>query len=287
MRRGVVILPEDRWEIARKTWQRAEDMGFDHAWTYDHVVWRWLRDKPWFGAVPTLTAAATVTSAIRLGVLVASPGLRNPAAFAKEMTTIDDISGGRAMCGVGAGGYDADLLRAEPMSSAERAARFAEFVAVTATLLPGGSLDHRGTYYTGRDLALVPASGMPLAIAAGGPRAMRLAARYADVWVTSGTPNGFDAVPYQAAVPALRAQVRALEAACAEVGREPSTLDRLLLTGASVGGVLDSAEAFSDAEGRFAELGFTDVVVHWPRPEFPFEGDVAVLESIAERNSPC
>ncbi|MER6792086.1 LLM class flavin-dependent oxidoreductase, partial [Amycolatopsis mediterranei] len=89
LRRGVVILPEDRWEIARKTWQRAEDMGFDHAWTYDHVVWRWLRDKPWFGAVPTLTAAATVTSAIRLGVLVASPGLRNPAAFAKEMTTID------------------------------------------------------------------------------------------------------------------------------------------------------------------------------------------------------
>lgn len=299
LRHGVVILPEHRWETARHIWRRAEELGFDHAWTYDHVVWRWLRDTLWFGAVPTLTAAATATSTIRLGTLVASPGLRHPAAFAKEMATIDDISGGRALCGVGAGGYDADLLRAEPMCPAERADRFAEFVAVTATLLRGAPLNHHGTHYTGRDLTLVPASvpgsRVPLAVAAAGPRGMRLAARHADIWVTSGAPNGFDPMPYREAVPVLHAQVCALEQACADTGRDPATLDRLLLTGASIGGVLDSAEAFRDAEGVFAELGFTDLVVHWPRPQFPFRGSVEVLERIAEefaarnaeRTSPC
>ncbi|WP_052847610.1 LLM class flavin-dependent oxidoreductase [Streptomyces avicenniae] len=274
VRRGVVILPEHRWEAARHIWRLAEELGFDHAWTYDHVVWRWLREKPWYGAIPTLTAAAAATSSIRLGTLVASPGLRGPVTFAKEITTLDDISGGRALCGLGAGGYGADLLRARPLSPAERAERFTEFVEVTTTLLRGGTVN---------DLTLVPASAVPVAVAAAGPRGMRLAALHADTWVTSGKPNGFDPAPYPETIPVLREQVRALERACDEVGRDPRSLGRLLLTGASVGGVLDSAEAFLDAEGMFTELGFTDVVVHWPRPEFPFQGTVKTLEEISGR----
>ena len=60
MRLGVVILPEHPWATARDIWRRAEDLGFDHAWTYDHLAWRSLRDTTWFGAIPTLTAAAGV-----------------------------------------------------------------------------------------------------------------------------------------------------------------------------------------------------------------------------------
>ncbi len=74
----------------------------DHAWTYDHLTWRNLRDGPWFGAVPTLAAAALVTSRIRLGTLVASANFRHPVPFAKELMTLDDLSHGRFTLGVGA-----------------------------------------------------------------------------------------------------------------------------------------------------------------------------------------
>src|SRR5437764_940980 len=81
MRVGVLILPEDPWPIAVEKWRRAEEMGFDHAWTYDHIAWGELRDKPWHAAVPTLTAAALATNTIRLGTLVASPNFRHPVPF--------------------------------------------------------------------------------------------------------------------------------------------------------------------------------------------------------------
>ena len=92
MRLGVLILPDRPWTEAQATWRRAEDLGFHHAWTYDHLTWRGLRDSPWHAAIPTLTAAALVTSRIRLGTLVASPHFRHPVAFAKELVTLDSIS---------------------------------------------------------------------------------------------------------------------------------------------------------------------------------------------------
>lgn len=97
----------------------AEEYGFHHAWTYDHLGWRSLVDKPWFDAVPTLTAAATVTSKIRLGTLVASPNFRHPAHFARELTALDDVSDGRFSVGLGAGGvgFDATVLGAAGLSS--------------------------------------------------------------------------------------------------------------------------------------------------------------------------
>ncbi|MFD0856850.1 LLM class flavin-dependent oxidoreductase, partial [Actinomadura adrarensis] len=111
MRHGVMILPEHRWPQARDVWTRAERMGFEHAWTYDHLMWRWFKDRPWFATIPTLTAVAAVTSRIRLGMLVASPNFRHPVNLAKELMTLDDISDGRLVCGVGAGadGFDARI----------------------------------------------------------------------------------------------------------------------------------------------------------------------------------
>src|SRR5450631_481901 len=137
MRLGVVILPEHPWREAREIWRRAEELGFDHAWTYDHLAWRSLRDDPWFGAIPTLTAAATVTERIRLGPLVASPNFRHPVSFAKELISLDAISEGRLTLGIGSGGpgWDATVLGAPAWSPRERADRFAEFVELTDRLL--------------------------------------------------------------------------------------------------------------------------------------------------------
>ena len=104
MRFGITILPEHRWTEAAPLWRGAEEYGFDHAWTYDHLVWAGLPDSPWFGALPTLTAAATVTSTMRLGTFVSSPNYRHPYVFHRDLLTLDDISGGRLLCGLGTGG---------------------------------------------------------------------------------------------------------------------------------------------------------------------------------------
>ena len=129
MRIGIVILPDQRWSDSRRRWRQAEEWGFDHAWTYDHLGWRDLVDGPWFDAVTTLTAAATVTSRIRLGTLVASPNFRHPAAFARQVTALDDVSGGRLLLGLGAGGigFDSAVLGGETLPPRQRVDRFAEF----------------------------------------------------------------------------------------------------------------------------------------------------------------
>ena len=82
LRVGVLILPEQPWRESCVRWQRAEQLGFAHAWTYDHLTWRGHRDLPWFSAIPTLTAAALTTDSIRLGTLVASPNFRHPLTLA-------------------------------------------------------------------------------------------------------------------------------------------------------------------------------------------------------------
>jgi len=287
LRHGVVLLPETRWERTRWLWRHVEELGFDHAWTYDHLMWRALRTEPWFAAVPTLTAAATATSHIRLGTLVASPSFRHPVTFAKELMTLDDISGGRLICGVGAGGggYDDEVTGGRPWSPGRRADRFAEFVELTDLLLRQAETSYRGKHFTAHDAYLAPGCvqqpRVPFAVAATGPRGMRLAARHADIWVTAGRPGWGVPMRYDEAVPLLTAQVAAFEDACVAGGRDPSSVARMVVAGAMIEGATDSHESYVDFCGLARETGFTDVVTHWPRPRPPYRGDVATFEAIA------
>jgi len=288
VRVGVLILPEDRWPEAMRKWQRAERLGFDHAWTYDHLAWRSLRDSPWFGAVPTLAAAAAVTSTIRLGTLVASPEFRHPVAFAREVVTLDEISGGRLTLGLGAGsrGWDATVLGQRRWSREERAGRFAEFVDLMDRLLRHPQTTFTGRFWSADEARTHPGCvqqpRVPFALAATVPRSLQVAARHGATWVSSG-PRTHAGPPLAAAegAAAIARQLARFAEACAAEGRNPATVDRLVVTGPVLDGGLRSPEAFAEVREAYAGVGITDLVVHWPRPSEPYAGDEAILEAIA------
>jgi len=286
LRLGVVILPELPWSTARDVWRRADALGFDHAWTYDHLAWRSLRDSPWFGAIPTLTAAATVTERIRLGTLVASVNFRHPVPFARELITLDDVSGGRFTLGIGAGGtgWDATMLGQAPWSRRERSDRFAEFVVLLDQLLREPATSYQGRYYSANEARSVPGCvqrpRIPFAVAAAGPRGMQLAAKYADTWVTTGDRLGERPLRADAGAKIVRDQMARLDEACAIVGRDPASLGRLVLTGPNLDSGLASVGAFRDTTGLYAAAGASDFVVHWPRPHEPYAGDLSAFERV-------
>lgn len=283
MRVGIVILPDRRWAEAGRRWRLAEEFGFDHAWTYDHLGWRDLVDGPWFDAVTTLTAAATLTSRIRLGTLVASPNFRHPVHFARELTGLDDISGGRVLVGLGAGGlgFDAPALGGAELTPRERADRYAEFVELLDALLREQRVSWRGRWYGAVDARTTPGCvqrpRIPFVVAANGPRGLRLAIRYGQGWVTTGT-GGDDLDAWWRGVAELG---RRHDDELAAAGREPADLPRYLQLDAAPVFSLSSVGAFADAVGRAGELGFTDVITHWPRESGWYAGDESVLEAVA------
>jgi alkanesulfonate monooxygenase SsuD/methylene tetrahydromethanopterin reductase-like flavin-dependent oxidoreductase (luciferase family) len=284
-----VILPELPWSKARSLWHRAEELGFDHAWTYDHLAWRSLRDSAWFGAIPTLTAAAIVTERIRLGTLVASPTFRHPVPFAKDLVTLDDVSGGRLTVGIGAGsrGWDATMLGGPAWSPRERADRFAEFVELTDRLLRKPATSYRGRFYSASEARTYPGCvqqpRIPFAIAATGPRGMRLAAQYAQTWVTTGDRNRTGPLGPVEGVEVVAGQMNRLDQVCLDTGRDPASLQRLVLAGLLLDDGLASTTAFQDTAGRYAEAGVTDFVVHWPRPTEPYAADLTTFERIVSQ----
>ncbi|GIF03628.1 LLM class flavin-dependent oxidoreductase [Actinoplanes siamensis] len=283
MRFGIVILPDQRWAESAKRWRLAEEYGFDHAWTYDHLGWRDLIDGPWFDAVPTLTAAASVTERIRLGTYVATPNFRHPVHFAREATALDDISGGRLVLGLGAGGigFDSAVLGGAELSPRARVDRFTEFLELLDTILRAPSTTWSGSYFSAVDARSIPGPVQqprpPFVVAANGPRALRLAARHGDGWVTTG-PQSETAEEWWRAVAESRDR---FEAALADAGRAPETVDRYLNLDSSPVFSMSSLDAFQEAAGRAAALGFTDVITHWPRQSSWYAGDERVLEAVA------
>ncbi|MFE6399509.1 LLM class flavin-dependent oxidoreductase [Streptomyces alboflavus] len=291
LRLSTVILPVRRWhEGGKERWQRAEDLGFHTAYTYDHLSWRTFRDGPWFGALPTLTAAAAATERIRLGTLVTSPNFRHPVTLAKELITLDDVSNGRITLGIGAGGngFDAATLRRadeEPWTPRERADHFGEFLPLLDRLLTEDSVRYEGERYAAYEARNIPGCvqrpRLPFAVAATGPRGLRLAARHGQAWVTTGDPKISATGTPEQSLEAIRGQFDKLGKACADVGRDVEELDKVLLTGFTPDRPLDSFDAFVDFAGKHAALGFDEIVLHWPLPGTDFGADEKVFERIA------
>jgi alkanesulfonate monooxygenase SsuD/methylene tetrahydromethanopterin reductase-like flavin-dependent oxidoreductase (luciferase family) len=271
LRIGVVILPDLSWEQSRARWREAEQRGFHTAWTYDHLSWRTLRDHPWLGAVPLLAAAAECTTTLRLGTLVTSPNFRHPALLAKDVMTIDQISGGRFELGIGAGGpgWDATALGGSAPTFPERAARFEDFTAALDVMLREPSGTYSGDMYQAPDYRTLPGCvqrpRVPFTVAAFGPRALAVAAEHGESWVTFGPAHSGDTG--DAWFDAVQEQTRKLDAACHARGRKPGAIRRMALVGLEATWADGTRSRWTDFTDRIAAMGFTDVVVHWPRPD--------------------
>jgi alkanesulfonate monooxygenase SsuD/methylene tetrahydromethanopterin reductase-like flavin-dependent oxidoreductase (luciferase family) len=285
VRYGLIILADQRWRQSARRWRLAEEYGFDHAWTYDHLGWRSLVDGPWFDAVPTLTAAAAVTEQIRLGTLVASPNFRHPVSFMRQLTALDDISGGRIVLGLGAGAggtsFDTAVLGERPLTPRQRADRFGEFTELLDLLLRTDHVTWSGDYYRAVDARNLPgcvqSPRIPFVLAADGPRSTALAARLGDGWVTTGG----GAASLTSWWRLVSEYVARFTDELAAAGRDPALVPKYLSVDASGVYALRSAAYFAEVAGRAAALGFTDVITHWPRPDEPYAGEESVLETVA------
>ncbi|MCY7395567.1 MAG: LLM class flavin-dependent oxidoreductase [Nocardioides sp.] len=282
MRFGITILPELPWAETRPRWRAAEDLGFDHAWTYDHLVWGGLPESSWYATFPTLTAAALETATLRLGTFVSSPNFRHPVALHRDVQSLDDLSGGRFLLGVGTGGdLDSRILGGPDLSVGDRVERFQEFVDLTVRLRTEDHVTAEGRWFSATDARTLPAlpagHQVPLIVAANGPRSLRYAARVGDAWVTTGPK----ADTLDAWFTGLDVARSTLEDALVGAGREPASYPRYLNLDSAPVFSLESPERFEEMVTRAAALGFTDVITHWPRASAPYAGTEATLERIA------
>ncbi|MEM1334700.1 MAG: LLM class flavin-dependent oxidoreductase, partial [Actinomycetota bacterium] len=203
VRIGMVVLPTDPWPETLATVQRLDRLGYDHVWLYDHLTWRQYRDRAWHATYPLLAGLAVGTRRIRLGTMVANLNVRHPVTLAKDAMTIDHLSGGRMVLGVGAAGlgFDATVLGQAPLTPRQRVDRLEEALELLDRLLLDDApdrqpVDHGGDWYTvegARNLpGCVQRPRIPLAVAAGGHRSIDVAARMGDAWITYGDAIGTD-----------------------------------------------------------------------------------------------
>jgi probable F420-dependent oxidoreductase len=238
-----------RWADLRAMALEAEAIGFDAVWVSDHVGFGDPdTDGGWNGAWESwtlLTALAAVTTRVRLGTYVSAMPYRNPALLAKMAETLDEISDGRVVLGLGAGWNEPEFA-AFGFPWDRRFDRFEDGLRIVTSMLRTGRADHDGRLETARGALVRPRGprpeGLPVMVGASGPRMLRLAAELADEW-NAGMRSPADLVP----------MLRALDEALAAVGRDPASIRR-------------SAEAMVEPRGRAHDEGDVDTRGSWDRP---------------------
>jgi probable F420-dependent oxidoreductase len=250
---------EVRWPELLDMIRAIEDGGFDSIWIGEHLLYRWA-DRPeaagpW-EAWSMLAAIGAVTSRVEFGPLVACTTFHNPALLAKQASTIDEISGGRLILGLGAGWNETEF-RAFGFPFDHRVDRFEEAFTIIRTLLREGAIDFDGRFYQARDCELRPRgprpNGPPLLIGSNGPRMLRITMPHADSW--NSWYADIDNAP--AGVARLRDVV---DAACHDVGRDPADIERTVAVHVRLPG------GTGRLQGGYAEAGAP-----------PLEGDPAAM----------
>lgn len=248
------------WSQVRDEFTMAEELGFDHAWLVDHLLdTDGPPERPCLEAWTLLAAIAASTSRIRIGVLVSSNTFRHPSLLAKEAVTVDQVSGGRLILGLGTGWHVDEHRRYgfDLPPAVERVDRFEEAVEVLVRLQQEPRLTFHGRFYHAEDAVFEPRPvqqpRIPLLIAAHRPRMIRIAARWADHWDT------FPELPGTATdgvTSTVAERMAMLDAACETVGRDPATIRRSVWVGPEA---LADEAAYAAFARRHLALGFTDI----------------------------
>lgn len=287
VRFGVVLIPTDPWDETIAVAERIEALGYHHLWVYDHLSWRRYRERPWHATYPWLTGIAAHTERIRLGTMVSNLNVRHPVTLAKDAMTIDHISAGRFTLGLGAGGvgFDATVLGQAELTPAERVDRLAEAAPLLDGLLRDTVRNHDGAWYQVDEARMLPGCvqrpRLPIAIAAGGARALRVAAAHGDAWITLGDTGG-GILSADRADGFVADQSRRLDRLCAAIDRDPASLDRIHLVGATEARPLASLSTFEAFVERCERIGFTDIVFHHPRrDDQAWDDPPEIVEQIA------
>ena len=227
-----------RWADLAAMARTAEACGFDSIWVSDHLLFRFEGKEPQgiWECWSLLAALAAVTSRVEIGTLVSCTGFRNPALLAKTADTVDEISGGRLVLGLGAGWHQPEY-EAFGYPYDHRVSRFAEALAIISGLLRHGRVDFAGAYHTARDCELRPRGprpgGPPIMVGSSAPRMLALLAAHGDLWNAWARQT----------VEEVAADRALVDAALAANGRDPATVGR------SVALLVDTP----DATGRPSE----------------------------------
>jgi len=215
---------EVRWPEYRAMARLAEEAGFDSLWVGDHLLYRFPDGSargPW-EAWTTLAGLAEATDRIAIGPLVAATAFHAPPMLAKLAATVDEISGGRLVLGLGAGWNETEF-RAFGLPLGERVSRFEEAFTIIRTLLRDGAIDFDGRFYQARDCELLPRparpGGPPLLVGSRGERMLRIALPHVDAWNVWFT----DTENHARGVAPLRTLVDRI---ATDVGRDPVAVER-------------------------------------------------------------
>jgi F420-dependent oxidoreductase-like protein len=216
-----VTLPQIKrtWDETRASALLVDSLGFDSLWVCDHLYGVPLPNLPIFEAWSLLAAVAPLTERVQLGTLVTPPFFRNPAVLAKQIATIDHVSNGRTIAGLGSGWFEAEFqgygCSFPPLR--ERMRALEETVQILRALWSQPTTSFAGRHFTLKDAVCEPkpVRPPPILIGGGGERVlMGIAARHADVWNNLAV--------FQ---PALGAKIEALRKRCQEVGRDFESLE--------------------------------------------------------------
>jgi probable F420-dependent oxidoreductase len=262
-----------RWRDILAMASAAEEVGFDSVWVTDHLIQKDDEHgtRGMWECWSLISALAASTQRVEVGTLVMCTGFRNPALLAKMADTVDEISGGRLLLGLGSGWNETEY-HAFGYPFDHRVARFEEALQIISNLLKTGRANFEGEFYQAHDCELRPRgprqNGPPILVGTTGPRMLELTARHADGWNVwfSGFNNKLED---------LVELLKKVYAACEAVGRDPATLERSAAIKVEVGPhrpspmstdpISGSPEEIAATLRKYAEAGISHLQV-WVEP---------------------
>jgi len=274
-----------RWSEIAALASRAEAIGLDTVWTADEIVWRfpeWAGPRGWWECLAITGAVAASTSSIQVGTWVLSALHRNPGMIASAAETLDEISGGRFVLGLGAG-HGGGGASEFGYPAGQTVSRYAESLEIVVPMLRGETVTFEGEFHRAQGAEVLPhgprPGQVPLMLGGHAPRTMTLAATHADIWsafaTTSSLPSAFAPL------------TRQLDQICESIGRDPASIGRSIgvfvepgdaKVAESIGfgvGITGSSDQIIESLAGFASVGVTRVEI------VPYPNTMETLERLA------